>query len=1213
MSTLRLITLTLVSMFASLCAYAQALNDRISVRLEASGELTITNSYMTNYVVRGVDRESGDVGPGRLITRNTDKIDFNSIVEIEWDGLYPSLDVGAPEFGTVTTSIDLTAYAFPNDSTWENADLQVRGANLIGLINDFPDTSDEQLDALLLFLLNALVVAEVSTEAFVSADSISGSDLLEKLRPFAERIQNYKSYLGQAEDILILSEEFLVFADRAFSSAGIQTENVPEALGAYQYARDFIDAVEALNFEIPTTESSRIARRGTIASQYRKLLRSSAEDTIETVLNEAVDQFSADYDAATNASEQLKVIEIYIVEPFAEAMAAYRTELETELEAAKDAPLDKRNELQNKINLTKNAFAIAQLAKFLFATDDFVTLSQERPELVIQALFDVSYAVADELITIDNIEILSKKTRQVITQTDGRGSAYGNIRRAADTAKQVMRAFQLGNAIGNKMIPLIWDLVFGENRLQTSIIDGNIVTLGPLESIVSLRREADPARLYISGSQASQGIETQYFAADAGDSISVAASMYRPQFFDRERAPWFQNNHFSPQYLYAIGVETPGGNAVHRLCARKFLDDLDFAVHRDFPAVLTLNLDACANNRLFGDDAFTDVVVHQRKYEDFDDLPNEFVLDVPSDQIFNFVEQIAYTVQGTNDERVVVSFNIFDVDAPFSEFRIVPRQGEVEFSFDIADATPENPFVGVALGQEFIDNPDLITQITWAWGDGRTTSLSGPNASQLARLTHTYDEPGTYTIQVAVTRDSGQVSEFSVTVDIFDPQPPLPSPNSVVVEPGNARAVLSWADVGEADTYNVYVAQESFGSPPNPVNFDLLEGGRLIAGVTGASTIVSDLQNGNEYFFVVTAENSEGEGAPSVEVSTTPVFPADATILFSNQSIAGQSGEIFLLAHGNFGSQVAKIDIESGESQTVFASSDLSKLGRIALSENLIVFALENDPSDDANGELIVLRTSTDGTNWTDAENFPARTQPTYFLNKFDSLMVDNQTIALSLVEQNGSVFVRSVIWPSGRDTQLLSVEGSSAPGLFDEVVAVLNLDWRQFRQNKVDYIEFTPTGVTKQNLLSDSSSYRHSLNSVRVKNGVLEYLVSGRYGTSGGLPVEAQACDIAAPGNLQTEITRALTESDQGYVPVFSAGRHLMYKWHDDEGCRLQRMFEFSLPDQGRISDGTVVDNKYYAVGNRSPDADVVVPSMYTINLESGLVENVVDIRSLL
>jgi hypothetical protein len=94
----------------------------------------------------------------------------------------------------------------------------------------------------------------------------------------------------------------------------------------------------------------------------------------------------------------------------------------------------------------------------------------------------------------------------------------------------------------------------------------------------------------------------------------------------------------------------------------------------------------------------------------------------------------------------------------------------------------------------------------------------------------------------------------------YEPGAPA-TPTSVTARAGDGKVTLSWSPASNAGTYSVYYA-------PSP-GVDKKSGTR-IADIASTSYIVSGLENGTKYYFVVAGANSTGESGVSEEVSATP-------------------------------------------------------------------------------------------------------------------------------------------------------------------------------------------------------------------------------------------------------------------------------------------------------------------------------------------------------
>ena len=95
-----------------------------------------------------------------------------------------------------------------------------------------------------------------------------------------------------------------------------------------------------------------------------------------------------------------------------------------------------------------------------------------------------------------------------------------------------------------------------------------------------------------------------------------------------------------------------------------------------------------------------------------------------------------------------------------------------------------------------------------------------------------------------------------------DPSPAMPSaPTGVTATAGDNSVSIGWSAVAGATSYNIYYSTTN-GVPKATAT--------KIAGVTTTPNIVTGLNNGTPYFFVVTAVGTSGESADSSQVSATP-------------------------------------------------------------------------------------------------------------------------------------------------------------------------------------------------------------------------------------------------------------------------------------------------------------------------------------------------------
>ncbi len=86
------------------------------------------------------------------------------------------------------------------------------------------------------------------------------------------------------------------------------------------------------------------------------------------------------------------------------------------------------------------------------------------------------------------------------------------------------------------------------------------------------------------------------------------------------------------------------------------------------------------------------------------------------------------------------------------------------------------------------------------------------------------------------------------------------APSGVSAETANQKLTISWSEVDGAASYNLYYGTAGGASKENAVK---------VANITSPYTLV-DLMNNTTYYLAVSAENGEGEGDLSLEVSAQP-------------------------------------------------------------------------------------------------------------------------------------------------------------------------------------------------------------------------------------------------------------------------------------------------------------------------------------------------------
>ncbi|MFZ3253118.1 MAG: fibronectin type III domain-containing protein [Syntrophales bacterium] len=158
----------------------------------------------------------------------------------------------------------------------------------------------------------------------------------------------------------------------------------------------------------------------------------------------------------------------------------------------------------------------------------------------------------------------------------------------------------------------------------------------------------------------------------------------------------------------------------------------------------------------------------------------------------------------------------------------------------------------------------------WSTSTGVTTT----NGTKVSGATTPYVNTGlsadtTYYYIVTAVNSAGESAasaETSATTTVAPPPTPTSpaAPTGVTATGGTNQVTIAWANVSGATSYNLYWST---------TNGFTKASGTQITGAT-SPTVQNGLADGATYYYFVTAVNSAGEGAASVQVVATTLTPA---------------------------------------------------------------------------------------------------------------------------------------------------------------------------------------------------------------------------------------------------------------------------------------------------------------------------------------------------
>ncbi len=164
-----------------------------------------------------------------------------------------------------------------------------------------------------------------------------------------------------------------------------------------------------------------------------------------------------------------------------------------------------------------------------------------------------------------------------------------------------------------------------------------------------------------------------------------------------------------------------------------------------------------------------------------------------------------------------------------------------------------------------------------------TSGVTKTSGTKIFSVTTPYAQTGlaaetTYFYVVTAVNSAGESADsvqISASTVSTPPLPTVPAaPANVIASGGTNQVTLSWGAVSTASSYNVYYATSSGVTKAN---------GTKITGTTSPA-VQTGLIAGTTYYYIVTAVNSTGEGAASIQVAATtlaavpsPTAPAAPT------------------------------------------------------------------------------------------------------------------------------------------------------------------------------------------------------------------------------------------------------------------------------------------------------------------------------------------------
>lgn len=166
------------------------------------------------------------------------------------------------------------------------------------------------------------------------------------------------------------------------------------------------------------------------------------------------------------------------------------------------------------------------------------------------------------------------------------------------------------------------------------------------------------------------------------------------------------------------------------------------------------------------------------------------------------------------------------------------------------------------------DYDGVVLSYAWQQVTGTSVTLTDSSAATLTFTAPDVIAQETLVFALVVTDDEGATDADTVNVRVY---PEMSAPSNLVVAASLSGFTLTWDAVSGADSYNLYYAAESFGSPVDVDNYASLVAGHMVTGIADNEYVLTSPDTITTYYFAVTAVRDADESSASSEVSSTSV------------------------------------------------------------------------------------------------------------------------------------------------------------------------------------------------------------------------------------------------------------------------------------------------------------------------------------------------------